>query len=322
MNKVLKAPFPWFGGKSRVADLIWERLGDPVNYVEPFFGSGAVLLAREHWQGKTETINDKDGFVSNFWRAVKFDPEHVAYWASWPVSENDLHVRNYYLAKRREEFRERLEGDPEYFDPMIAGWWVWGLSCSIGGGFASFDGPWSSVEGRFIRLKPTSGRLGISRKLPHLGDAGRGVLKNKPVADWVQELSTRLARVRICCGDWSRCLGYSVTTKLGFTGVFLDPPYDTDGSDVYYYDSDSVFGDVLAWCLESGEDELFRIALCGYEKPEYSEKLESAGWDVVAWKASGGYGSQGSGKGRENCTRERIWFSPHCIKPIEQGLLF
>lgn len=39
----LKAPFPWFGGKSTVADLVWQRFGDVPNYVEPFFGSGAVL---------------------------------------------------------------------------------------------------------------------------------------------------------------------------------------------------------------------------------------------------------------------------------------
>lgn len=42
----LKAPFTWFGGKSRVARLVWERFGDPANYVEPFFGSGAILLGR------------------------------------------------------------------------------------------------------------------------------------------------------------------------------------------------------------------------------------------------------------------------------------
>ena len=37
-------PVVW--GKSRVADLVWKRFGDTPNYVEPFFGSGAVLLKR------------------------------------------------------------------------------------------------------------------------------------------------------------------------------------------------------------------------------------------------------------------------------------
>ena len=42
----MKAPFPWFGGKSRVAHLGWDRIGNVPNYVEPFFGSGAVVSAR------------------------------------------------------------------------------------------------------------------------------------------------------------------------------------------------------------------------------------------------------------------------------------
>lgn len=31
-----KAPFPWFGGKSKVAAEVWRRFGDVTNYVEPF----------------------------------------------------------------------------------------------------------------------------------------------------------------------------------------------------------------------------------------------------------------------------------------------
>ena len=44
----LLAPFPWFGGKSKVSNIVWERFGNVPNYVEPFFGSGAVLLNRPH----------------------------------------------------------------------------------------------------------------------------------------------------------------------------------------------------------------------------------------------------------------------------------
>ena len=40
------------GGKSKVADMVWERLGDVDNFVEPFAGSLAVLLRRpaEHFR--------------------------------------------------------------------------------------------------------------------------------------------------------------------------------------------------------------------------------------------------------------------------------
>lgn len=58
----LKAPFPWFGGKRRVAHMVWRALGECPNYVEPFFGSGAVLLGRPH-EAKIETVNDADCVV-------------------------------------------------------------------------------------------------------------------------------------------------------------------------------------------------------------------------------------------------------------------
>jgi DNA adenine methylase len=73
-----RAPFPWFGGKSRVADVVWERFGDVRNYVEPFFGSGAVLLGRPGGARGTETVNDLDGFV-----AVRGGPTLTA---SWPTA--------------------------------------------------------------------------------------------------------------------------------------------------------------------------------------------------------------------------------------------
>lgn len=88
----IKAPFPWFGGKSRVASLVWERFGDVPNYVEPFFGSGAVLLGRPTPPG-TETVNDLDCYIANFWRAVQAEPHAVAAHADWPVNEADLVAR-------------------------------------------------------------------------------------------------------------------------------------------------------------------------------------------------------------------------------------
>jgi len=70
---------------------------------------------------------------------------------------------------------------------------------------------------------------------------------------------------------------------------------------------------VRAWALEWGSDPRMRIALCGYE----SEHDMPPDWECVAWKARGGYGSQGGedGRGRENSGRERIWFSPACLRP-------
>ena len=44
------------------------------NYVEPFAGSAAMLLGAPEGN-RVETINDFDGFVANFWRAIAHDPD-------------------------------------------------------------------------------------------------------------------------------------------------------------------------------------------------------------------------------------------------------
>ena len=302
----LKAPFPWFGGKSRVGDIVWERFGDVPNYVEPFAGSLAVLLSRPH-EPRTETVNDLDCYLANFWRAIASAPEETARWADWPVNEADLLARHRWLVAQ-EEFRAAMRANPEHFDPKIAGWWVWGICAWIGSGFCE-------VKDRVPDQLPHLGNAGrgINRKLPHLGNAGRGI------ADAFEALSDRLRRVRVACGGWDRVLGDSVTWRHGITGVFLDPPYSAEEHAVSYSAGGAdVASACREWALANAQNPQLRIALCGYEGEH-----EMPGWDCVPWKTKGGFGSQGQGRGRENAGRERIWFSPHCLRPAsEEPLLF
>ena len=289
-TKQLTAPFPYFGGKRRAAELIWSRIGaDVTNYVEPFCGSCAVLLARPGGAGKVETVNDIDGLLVNFWRAVKHDPETVAEYASWPVTELDLLARHDWLIGKRESITGGLRADPDWYDAKAAGWWCWGANTWIGSGFgfqAADQIPHLGNAGR-----------GVNRRLPHLGNAGTGV------ADWMYGLCERLRYTRIVCGSWERILSPSVTTKHGITGVVLDPPYDAEGHDRSMYVAyGSVAKDVAEWCQENGGNPLLRIALCGYEGEH-----DLPGWTCEPWKARKGYGSD------ENTRRERIWFSPHCL---------
>ena len=324
----LQAPFPWFGGKSTVSDLVWPRFGNVPNYVEPFFGSGAMLLGRPN-APKTETINDLDGLVANFWRAIQHAPEETARWADNPVNEADLHARHAWIVRRLEAHQARMMADPDYFDTRMAGYWVYGMCSWIGSGFASGNGPWilsedeegimTLVDSRQLPHLGNAGR-GINRQLPHLGNAGRGInRKESSIHTWFERLADRLRNVRVCCGDWKRVMGDSVTVKHGMTAVFLDPPYGAeDRAALYRAESFTVAREVTEWCLENGANPLLRIALCGYEG-ETHHALEDAGWSVLAWKANGGYGSQGEEQGRVNAERERIWFSPACIG-AERGL--
>lgn len=310
----------YFGGKAKIAPLVWERLGDTPNFVDPFFGSNAFLLCRPHWNPqtgtfdgdkpwRTETVNDANGYIANFWRAVGDDPEAVAGYADWPVNENDLHARHLWLLRQYDGgFVEKLTTDPDFYDAKIAGWWVWGICQWIGSGWCDIDT--AAAPSRKLPHLGDNGR-GIhapSRKLPHLGNNGMG-----GIYGMFARLSARLRNVRVTCGDWSRVLGPSPTTHIGMTAVVLDPPYSAEAgrkSGLYAVDDESVAHDVREWAIERGDDPDLRIALFGYE----GEHDMPAGWDCVAWKANGGYSGQNSA-GNDNATRERVWFSPHCLKP-------
>ena len=406
MADELRAPFPWFGGKSRAAELVWERFGTVVNYVEPFFGSGAVLLAcPEDRRPRVETVNDWNCYLANFWRAVAADGEGAARAADWPVNETDLHARHRYLLRRGPEIRALLE-DPHAFDVEAAGWWVWGASAWIGSGWCAENAPkdhWkqppllgakgaggepsagygSGIHAAGMRepsrkLPALKGNGGTeargpgrpghgdgvhsqgmrepSRQLPDLGggthrgpgqNRGKGIhaagargpsrqlpfLGGSPTQvgmgthaapvrtrlhDLFASLQERLRYTRVACGDWSRICTPAVTYRHGLTAVFLDPPYPGHGA--VYGSTEDITPAVRAWALEHGKRKDMRVCYCGYEGD--APELEAAGWEVVAWKAKGGYGNQRETGDNENAGRERLWFSPACLRPgVDTGQL-
>ena len=271
MANVNKAPFPWFGGKSKAAAAVWAALGDVQHYVEPFFGSGAVLLNRPHPANRpyrSETVNDLDGFVVNFWRAVQWYPDATAEAASWPVAEADKTARQLALIRWRDAGAvERLAGDAAWCDPVMAGWWAWAVAVQIG----AFDTThaWIADPDTGVIVKQGRGSArapGVQHSLPHVSCDGRGVRQPKlrapgvldPIAPehgrsalddwgqhyhnlamseiirWFRHLSARLRHVRILNGDWSRLTSRATTKTInvlykgGVSGVFLDPPYASE----------------------------------------------------------------------------------------------
>lgn len=308
----MKAPFPYFGGKSAIASKVWRALGQPKHYIEPFFGSGAVLLARPGYDASrhTETVCDKDGHIANVWRSMQFSPDETARWCDWPVNHADLSARKKSLIENEARLLENLIADSEWHDPKQAGYWIWAASCWIGRGMASIG------------------------QRPHLGDAGKGVhaigqvphlaggysdgqgvhAAKKPgrIYEWFQELSQRLRRVRVVCGDWSRVCGGDWQDNIGTVGIFFDPPYgveDRHGA-VYAEDSQTVSHEVRAWALERGSKASYRIVLAGYED-EHAECLDH-GWTAIRWKTKGGYANLGDSQGKTNRHRETLFLSPHC----------
>ena len=319
----MKAPFPYFGGKSKVADQVWQALGNPAHYLEPFFGSGAVLLNRPDYNqaDHTETINDKDGFVSNVWRAIKFNPEKTAEYCDYPVNHADLIVRKKKLIENDGYLLENLCKDDEWHDVKLAGYWIWAASCWIGSGLTCpGQVPHLTHPGQGVHKKS----LVTAGQLPHLTDAGAGVHQKKYIGkiyEWFNDLSARLRRVRVVCGDWSRICGGNWQDKMGHCGVFFDPPYQTnDRAAVYHQDDFNVADKVLEWSKKRGDKKSYRIVIAGYD--EHQELIDNHGWSGVNWKAGGGYSRPGT-RGEENAKKEMLYFSPHCLN-IEksQGRMF
>lgn len=321
MAEILKAPFPYFGGKSRAAEQVWEAFGDVKNYVEAFAGSAAMLLSAPDGK-RIETINDFDGFVANFWRSIAIDPEGVAHHADWPCNENDLFARHGWLVRQTQSLTDRLHADPDFYDAKIAGWWCWGACNWIGSGWCSGTGPWvhdgeTIVDSR--QLPHLSAGRGINRQLPHLGDAGRGDEHPRTtfIREWMQALQERLRDVRVTCGDWQRVCKDSVTTRHGLTGLFLDPPYEKGAMD--YGAGGMGLGiakDVQDWCAANGDNPKLRIVLCGHVG-EHDALLEH-GWHIRKWKARKGYAL--TDEAVANSAGETLWCSPHCVPAqVEQA---
>lgn len=325
MGDTLKAPFPWFGGKRKVAAQVWAALGDVDNYVEPFAGSLAVLLARpEHHSRRAETINDFDQYVANFWRALAYAPEDVAHHADWPVNEADLFARHLWLVNEgRRQMQVGMEADPEWYDSKIAGWWLWGVCAWIGSGWCSGTGPhnYETIAAGPLAVDGDAGR-GVNRTRPHLG-AGQGVNRQLPhlgagrgaIYDYMHQLAERLRNVRVCCGDWSRVVTNGALNYGDSVGVFLDPPYAAEAgrtADLYASDDLNVAHAVREWAIANGDNPRYRIVLAGYED-EHADHMPST-WRMEAYSANRAYGSSaGGGLNAANRHKERLWYSPHCL---------
>ena len=72
MKAIMKYP----GSKWSIADWIIRFFPEHHSYIEPFFGSGAVLFNKP--RSNIETVNDLDGNVVNLFKCIREDPERLA----------------------------------------------------------------------------------------------------------------------------------------------------------------------------------------------------------------------------------------------------
>ncbi len=259
----MKPIFPYFGGKRRAAAQVWEALGTVDRYIEPFFGSGAVLLGAPV-RPKSELVNDLSHHVANLWRALQHNPGEVWRVASAPCSEVELKAR----AKWLKAWQPPDFSDLSACDCYAAGVWLWVACVAI------------SPDGDSLQ------RNGMPR----------GIKAHGFSAQWQADVAERIKRVEVLCGDWSRCVTHSALGSglKPSVGIFLDPPYGT--GDVPYEDNTGIVArDVWEWAVANGENPRLRIVVAGYDD---GRKLPP-GWTEIKRVEKGGYGNGNGNRFRE-----------------------
>lgn len=202
--KRISSPVTWVGGKGRllkhILPLIQPRPGEMI-YVEPFGGSGVVLINKD--RHPSETYNDTDGDLVNLFRIIR-DPDGVVHlW--WELVNTQV---------SRQEFSDSIETarkGPDFSpaDPVKrAAQFVVRCRQRFGGG----------MTGASRTDSPRS--WGTTRQ------SSRGM--NEGVAKWLATMlglpaiHQRLATVVVDQQDAVRCVQQWDTPSTLF---YCDPPY-------------------------------------------------------------------------------------------------
>lgn len=102
MNAILKYP----GAKWSLAERIISRFPEHHSYLEPFFGSGAVLFNKP--RSHIETVNDLDGSVVNLFRCIREDPERLAHEVYFTPYSRETFEAGYSEEPEADPFRRAL----------------------------------------------------------------------------------------------------------------------------------------------------------------------------------------------------------------------
>ncbi len=185
-DNILRAPFPYPGGKSRSVLEILKHLPYKNTYVEPFGGSAAVLLARN--ASPLEIYNDRYGGVVAFYRCLA-DAEKY----------KKLYDKLVYTILSREEFvyaKANWDNQDVKDDVQRAAYWFYMMNYSFAGLGRNF--------GRCLK--------------------GKSALAGKVMGkiETFDRLHSRLAWVQFENLDWRHCIRDYDSKDTVF---YCDPPY-------------------------------------------------------------------------------------------------
>lgn len=279
------APFPYYGGKSRLAEWVISHFPPHACYVEPFGGSAAVLLRKD--PAAAEVYNDRNLWVVNFFRVLQ-DP------VMREELKDRLSVTCYSRAVFERERRRIAAGEPAGPPSVEAAW-------------AFFVVARASYSGHVgIKRTPSFASSPSSRR-------GRAITVSRFLSS-IDGLAPVAARLRDCvieCVDAIHCIRLYDRPDTLF---YIDPPYlETRVDEAYYH---SVDHDALVAVLT---DIRGMAVVSNYPNAVY-ERLESNGWVRVDRSYS-----RYAGNGRRTPTRpettESLWINPACQRALDDSLL-
>ena len=190
-SNMIRSPFKWAGGKSRLRKRILDLLPPHECYVEVFGGAGWVLFGKKPC--KVEVFNEIDGDVVNFFRVVKHKPEQLIRSFEWELVSREEFQR---LRDLPVEDLTDVQRAHRFYYLIMAAW---------------------------------GGELGIPRFQTSVSDGGHGnrligALKN--LRERILPVHRRLRTVIIERLPWQECIArYDRSYQENRVVMYLDPPY-------------------------------------------------------------------------------------------------
>ena len=237
MKTVLKYP----GSKWNIAGQLVNMIPQHHSYVEPFFGSGAVLFNKS--VSDIETINDLDSNVTNLFLCIQEDEERLARFVMTTPFSREMYDSSFDF----EDFIEAVIGEEPYRKAL-----VFLIRCWQGHGFRTngYKVGWKNdVVGR-----ERAYALWNWYRLP----------------EWIIDIAERLRMVQI-----ENRPALEVIKRFNHDGVFMyiDPPYllGTRAGKQYKHEmTDADHEEMLKEILQSKA----KIMISGYESDMYNDYLK------------------------------------------------
>ncbi|MCH5340086.1 MAG: DNA adenine methylase [Acetatifactor sp.] len=170
MKAIVKYP----GSKWSLADWIIGFFPEHHSYLEPFFGSGAVLFNKP--RSNIETVNDLDGNVVNLFECIRSDPEKLAHYIYWTPYAREVYDQTY-----KETPRNKFEAAANFL-----------IRLNMGYGFRTNGekvGWKNDIQGR-ERAYAAQDWVNYPKKIMQAAERLRGVqIENRPAVEVIKRFN-------------------------------------------------------------------------------------------------------------------------------------